>query len=117
MKKTALKIIIGMVIMSFTTQSMAAECKIITSPLDMATMSFGYSNWNARTTPIVTSSDFKYTSFVDAYQEFDDSIRHYLRDTVCKKNKWDGVANYKIQWQQTDKAYNFTATYDTFSNK
>lgn len=110
-------IIISLAIMSFTTQSVATECKIITSPLDMTTMNFGYSTWNAQTTPIVTSSTYKYTSFVDAYKEFDNSLRAYLKETVCEKNKWDGVANYKIQWQQTDKSYNFTATYDTFSNK
>jgi hypothetical protein len=116
MKKKSINLL-GLVLLTMGTQSVATECKIITSPFDSSTMTFGYSNWNAQTIPIITSSDFKYTSFVDAYKEFDSSLRSYLKETVCKKNKWDGVANYKIQWQQTEKTYNFTASYDTFSNK
>lgn len=116
MKKRLLSAV-SLAVITLATQSAASECKIITSPIDLDTMTFGYSNWNAQTTPIVTTTDFKYTSFVDAYKEFDDSLRAYIRETVCTKNKWDGVANYKIQWQQTDKTYNFTATYDAFSNK
>jgi len=95
----------------------AGDCQIITSPLDVKEMRFGYSNWNAMTIPIVTTKDFKYTSFVDAYSEFDTSTRKYIKETVCKKQKWDGVTNYKIEWQETDKKYNFIATFDTFANK
>jgi len=108
---------ISLLTFAFTTQSMAKECQIRTSPLDSKTMTFAYSNWNARTIPIITTTDFEYTSFVNAYKEFDESLRRYLRETVCKKNKHSGVANYKVEWQQTDKAYNFTASFDVFSQK
>lgn len=93
------------------------ECKIITSPLDLNNMSFGYSSWQGQTQPIVNGETFKYTGFLTAYQDFDKYVNKQIQDIVCKKNGWNGVVNYKIQWQQTDKMYNFIATYDTFSYK
>jgi|GEM_PF-1873678 len=116
MKRTVLKIM-SLVAFTLGTQSVASECKIITSPLDMPTMTFVYSNWYAQSTPTITASDYQYTSFVDAYKEFDEKLRNHIKETVCKKNHFDGVANYKIQWQQTEKVYDFTATYDVFSDK
>ena len=96
---------------------MTAECKIMTSPIDLSKMTFGDSSYYLSIVPIVAGKTYKYTSFFDAYQEFDASARKYIKKNVCTKNKWDGVVNYKIQWQQTDKMYNFTATYDAFGNK
>ena len=94
-----------------------AECKIMTSPLDMKTMRLGYTNWQTQVTPIVNTTTFKYKSFVDAYSEFDASVSKSIKKTVCKKNGWSGVANYKIEWQQTDKTYIFVATYDAYADK
>ena len=93
------------------------ECKIMTSPLDTKTMRLGYTNWQTQVTPIVNTKDFKYKSFVDAYSEFDASVSKSVKETVCKKNGWTGVANYKIEWQQTDKTYIFVATYDAYADK
>ena len=93
-------------------------CKMMTSPLDVKTMRLGYTNWQTQVIPIVDINDnFKYKSFVDAYSEFDTSVTKSIKETVCKKNGWNGVANYKIEWQQTEKTYVFVATYDAYADK
>ncbi len=94
-----------------------AECSIMTSPLDPASMRLGYAGWNARTVPIVNTKTFEYTALIDAYKEFDQSIIAHIKESICKKNKWNGVANYKITWQETDKLYHFIATYDAYAVK
>lgn len=116
MKKLSLKILIALSII-FGVNSFAKECTIMTSPIDLSKMDFGYSSYYIQTVPIVTSKTFKYTSFFDAYQDFDKNAKKAIRESACKKNKWDGVSNYKIIWQQTDKMYNFTATFDAYSNQ
>lgn len=116
MKKISLKLLMLALIMH-SSSVFAQDCKIMTSPIDLSKMDFGYSNYYLSIVPIVESKTFTYKSFFDAYQEFDASAKKWIRDNVCTKNKWDGVTNYKIQWQQTDKMYNFTATYDAFANK
>jgi len=95
----------------------AQECTIMTSPIDLSKMRFGYSSWYVQTAPIVSGKDFKFTSFVDAYSDFDKKFTQYIQETVCEKGKWDGVANYKITWQQTKNSYNFVGTYDAYSNQ
>lgn len=97
--------------------SFASDCQIITSPLDTKSMTFGYSNWQGLIVPIVDGETFKYTDFLTAYERFDNSVRQNIKEAVCKKSGWDGVVNYKIQWQQTDKKYNMIATYDAFAYK
>lgn len=109
--------IASVMLLTLTTQSIASECKIMTSQLDHAKMNFEYSNWYARSIDIINATNFKLVSFSNAYQMFDASLRSYVKESICTNERVDGVANYKIQWQQTDKAYNFTATYDVFSNK
>ncbi len=116
MKHISLKLLLTLSII-LGTNSFAKDCKIMTSPIDLSNMNFGYSSYYISTVPIVTGKTYKYTSFFDAYQDFDKTTKKWIKDNACTKNKWDGVANYKIQWQQTDKMYNFTATYDTFGNK
>jgi len=116
MKKTSLKILIAILIVTGT-NSFAKDCKIMTSPINLSKMTFAGSSYYLQTTPIVAGKTFKYTSFFDAYQEFENNTRKWFKDTICKEKGLDGVANYKIQWQQTDKAYNFTATFDAYENK
>ena len=96
---------------------MGAECSIMTSPLDASLHRLGYPSWHARTIPIVDTKTMAYTSFVDAYSMFDESVTEHIKATVCEKQKWDGAANYRITWQQTENHYNFIATYDTYANK
>ncbi len=116
MRKISLKLLLVSFVI-FGENSFAQECKIMTSLIDLSKMTFGYSSYYIQTVPIVTGKTYKYTSFFDAYQDFDTSAKQSIRDSACKKNKWDGVVNYNIQWQQTDKMYNFTATFDAYSNK
>ena len=99
------------------TNSLLADCKIMTSPINLSKMTFVDSGYYLAVVPIVSSKTYKYTSFFNAYQDFDMSVRKYINQTICIKNKYNGVVNYKIQWQQTDKTYNFTATFDLFVNK
>ena len=115
MKKT-LKIGV-ILLLIYGVNTFANDCKIMTSPIDLTKMRLGYTNWRARTLPIVSTKDYKYTSFIDAYSDFDESTVKYIKEIVCKKNKWDGVENYQIEWQQTKDTYNFVATYDVFANK
>ena len=66
--------------------SFAGECQIITSPIDYNKMNFGYSSWLSMNIPIVSvKENFKFTSFVDAYDRFDKEVRTHIRDVVCKK--------------------------------
>jgi len=116
MKKTSLKILIAMLIV-IGTNSFAKDCTIMTSPINLSKMTFAGSSYYLQTIAIVTGRTLKYTSFFDAYQEFENNTRNWFKDTICKEKGLDGVANYKIQWQQTDKAYNFTATFDAYENK
>jgi hypothetical protein len=117
MRKTTLKMLAALLLIAATTNSFAKECNIMTSPIDLSTMKFAGSSYYLQTVPIVTAKTFKYTSFFDAYQEFEKNARQWFKDVVCKEKGLDGVANYKIQWQQTDKMYNFTATFDAYENK
>ena len=102
---------------SIITLSFTKDCHIMNSPIDLNKMNFGYQNWHSRVVPIVGGKDFKYTSFSDAYKEYEKSVYDSIKESVCKNNGWDGVVSYKIDWQQTDKTYNFIATYDTFQYK
>ncbi len=97
--------------------ALAGECSIITSPLDFSTMRFGYSSWYSQTRPVVEVKTMKVTNFVDAYSEFDELFTQNIKDVVCTKNKWDGVANYKITWQRTENGYIFVGTFDAFAYK
>lgn len=115
MKKRLIKCLLP--IMVINSVSFASDCKIMTSPIDLSTMRLGYTNWYAQTRPIVEGKTFKYVGFTDAYSEFDEKFTKIIKEKVCKENKWAGVANYKIEWQQTKDAYNFVGTYDTFGNK
>jgi len=105
------------VILVLSQNMFANNCKIMTSPLDLSQMNFGYTNWYSSTVPIVATKTFKYTSFIDAYNNFDKDFTELIKKDVCKKNKWAGVANYKIQWQQTKNTYIFVGTYDVFDDK
>jgi len=116
MKKMGLKALL-IILTMYGTNTLAKECTIMTSPIDLTKMNFGYASYYISTVPIVTSETFKYTSFFDAYQDFESLAKNWIKDNACEKNKWDGVTNYKIQWQQTDKQYNFTASFDAFSYK
>jgi len=104
-----LSLIVGM--------SYASECQIMTSPINLNKMVFGDSSWYAVTIPIVEPKTYKYTSFVDAYDRFDRKARNVIKEVICKKNKWDGVVNYKVKWQQTKNTYIFVATFDAFAKK
>ncbi|QOP45660.1 hypothetical protein [Sulfurimonas paralvinellae] len=117
MKKISLKLLIAIFIASAGTNSFAKDCNIMTSPIDLSRMTFAGSSYYLQTIPIVAGKTFKYTSFFDAYQEFEKNTRKWFKDTICKEKGLDGVANYKIQWQQTDKMYYFTATFDAYENK
>jgi len=110
-----MKLIIGLLLtINFL---FAAECKLMTSQLNLNNMELGYSSWYGRTIPIVTSETYKYTDFLTAYSEFDVYVRDKIREDVCKKNGWNGVANFKITWQQTKDTYNLIATFDAFAYK
>lgn len=109
------KIILGLIcLVSF---SFAEKCEIMTSPIDLNKMRVGFSTWQGQTIPIVDGKTFKYTDFLDAYSEFYNNMEKKANETICKKNGWDGIANFKIEWQQTDKIYNFILTGDVFTYK
>jgi len=106
-----------LLLVATSTFSYADECKIMTSPLDIPTMRLGYTNWHSQTVPLYVLKTDKYTTFGEAYQDFDESITEQIKTTVCTKQKWDGVANYKIEWQTTKDSHFFIATYDVYANK
>ena len=112
MKKTVF------VLLAASSFTMAGECAIFTSPVDFSVMRGGYSTWYTSTQPIVNiKKNYKFTSFGDAYKEFDEHVRKEIKEIICEKQKWSGAANYKIVWQQTERSYQFTATFDTFAYK
>ena len=95
----------------------AKDCLIVTSSKINKQVNLGGSSWNVRTTAIVSGKDYKYTSFADAYSDADKEIKAYIKENICKKNGWNGVLNYELKWQVTEKTYNFVATYDYFEYK
>ena len=107
------------IFMLFTAGSfaVAGECAIFTSPIDFSVMRGGYSTWYTDTELIVDLKKKKnsYKSFGQAYKEFDEHVRKEIKEIICEKQKWSGAANYKIAWQQTERTYQFTATFDTFA--
>ena len=104
-------------LMLWSTILLGKDCEIISSQLEANKIHVGGTTWRGQTMPIVNSTDYKYTPFLDAYSGFDSEVRKNIQESTCKKNGWNGVQNYKITWQITDKIYNFIATYDYFEYK
>jgi len=113
--KFTTKIVTGSLILGLNINLLA--CEIMSSQVDKKMLKEIRSSWQGQTIPIVDSKTYKYTSFLTAYQSFDEDMRKSFKDTVCKKNGWSGVSNYKVTWDIGDKTYTFIATYDMIDYK
>jgi len=96
----------------------AAEKKavIITSQPDyskMQLLAFGFQYGH---TQIVNPKTFEYVGFVKAYDDFLESIRKKL-DAESNQYEMDGVCNFDVKFNVTDKTYYFSASYDYFKYK
>ena len=111
------KIIVSVMLVGISTNLMANSCEIFTSPVDRVLLKEIQSSWNGRTVPIINPKTHKYTGFLEAYTSFDNSMKSMFKKESCSKEKWSGVANYKIAWNIGKSEYSFIATYDLIDYK
>ncbi|XOB63892.1 hypothetical protein ACMC5R_07275 [Deferribacteres bacterium DY0037] len=112
------KLVLISLFFSLSLVCFAAEKKavIITSQpnyskMKLLTYSIKYSQ-----VPIVDPKTFKYISFVEAYNDFFMDIKNEL-DRESNQYEMDGVCNFEIKFDVTDKTYFFSASYDYFKYK
>lgn len=111
------KLLVGSLILGLSVSSLTAGCEILTSPVDRSLLKETRASWQGQRVPIYVLKTKKYTDFLTAYKEFNADMTKMFKDSLCKKNGWSGVANYKIEWDIGDKQYNFIATYDMIDYK
>ncbi len=93
--------------------SLLFSCEIHTSPPDYNIMKLApQDGWFYNVIPIEEKGKIK--KFEEAFKDNDYAIKEYIKDTLCKKLKWDGVVNYNLKWQITPTNYVFIVTFDAF---